>query len=144
MIRMLHDKIISIGRHDKVQLRKIRLDWFCRDQGLIRHVVNNHFSYFEKTCREDACKLDGRHLDDQPFSIEIQIHFTGRGVGDMTQFCLEEPILTHSEETIISSENNNSSQGLTRELSTLLGKFNANPNLAADQISSNEKKLKHS
>jgi len=109
MIRMLHDRIVLLEDCDQVRLRRVCLHWYCRDEGLIRHVVNNHFSYFERACRGNICKSGSGALNEQLFSIQILIHFTGRGVEDTTLFCLEEPMLITSERTNTSSETSNSS-----------------------------------
>jgi len=95
MIRMLHDKIISLGHsEDSIRLEKISLHWFCRDEGLIRHVIKDHFSYFVVANPQLSGKCN---LDEVICSIKILIHFTGREVTDLTTFSLEEPGSTQEE-----------------------------------------------
>mmetsp|Transcript_346 Transcript_346/g.385 ORF Transcript_346/g.385 Transcript_346/m.385 type:complete len:576 (-) Transcript_346:335-2062(-) len=143
MIRMLHDTIISLECCDHVRLRRIRLHWFCRDEGLIRHVINSHFSYFKRSCRTNNCEYGSDSSNEQLFSIQIQVHFTGKDVEDKTPFCLEEPISIPTERTNTSSDTSDSSdsdpyQGSVAEQLTPLESFCDNPDQVDIHVSSGE------
>jgi len=116
MIRMLHDKILSSvdanqsdndDTEKSIQLSTIQLHWFCRDEGLIRHVILNYFSHFcnwhdNNTGGFGKASEQNSHntlpLCEVLCSIQIMIHFTKRGVDNLTPFSLVETNKEEEEE----------------------------------------------
>lgn len=101
MIRMLFDKVVSASDEDSFRLKKIHFHWYCRDKGLIRHVVNNHFAYFVKECEVDRNAMHSIESTFLPFSLELSIHFTGNKEGDEGLFSIHDKLSSSEHLTIL-------------------------------------------
>ena len=86
MIATLHAAISNCSQtfdknKHKVTTKYVAFHWFCRDEGLIRHVLQHHLRFMIKKDCDDVIDISL-----QGCVFDINIHYTAKEVGDKTPF----------------------------------------------------------
>jgi len=101
LLSLLHQSIVNCPGSKSLSTKHVEFHWYSRDEGLIRHVLENHFSLLANLQRNkgemigseeildtstlDEC--DSENCSDGMCHFEIVVHFTALEVDEENPFC---------------------------------------------------------